>query len=102
MRTISWIPREKFIATMEEMNTALDMAMANKTAKVLVITGKGVQGDGVLRRRVPDWLGAAHLSQIVAGISDQSIITQTANQCVITTAAAQRIVAVTTIQRDRS
>jgi cyclohexa-1,5-dienecarbonyl-CoA hydratase len=29
------------IATMEEMNTALDMAMANRTAKVLVITGNG-------------------------------------------------------------
>jgi cyclohexa-1,5-dienecarbonyl-CoA hydratase len=29
------------IATMEEMNTALDMAMDNKTAKVLVITGNG-------------------------------------------------------------
>lgn len=37
---------------------------------VLVITGKGVQGDGVLRRRVPDWLGAAHLAHIVAGISE--------------------------------
>jgi DNA-nicking Smr family endonuclease len=37
---------------------------------VLVITGKGVQGDGVLKRRAPDWLGAAHLSHIVAGISD--------------------------------
>jgi cyclohexa-1,5-dienecarbonyl-CoA hydratase len=29
------------IATMEEMNTALDLAMDNKTAKVLVITGNG-------------------------------------------------------------
>lgn len=37
---------------------------------VLVITGKGVQGDGVLRRRVPEWLGAPHLSHIVAGISE--------------------------------
>jgi DNA-nicking Smr family endonuclease len=37
---------------------------------VLVITGKGVQGDGVLKRRVPDWLGAAELSHIVAGISE--------------------------------
>ncbi|RAK57323.1 Smr/MutS family protein [Phenylobacterium deserti] len=37
---------------------------------VLVITGKGVQGDGVLRRRAPEWLGAAHLSHIVAGISE--------------------------------
>ena len=37
---------------------------------VLVITGKGVQGDGILRRRVPDWLGAPHLVHIVAGISE--------------------------------
>lgn len=37
---------------------------------VLVITGKGVQGDGVLKRRAPDWLGAAHLSHIVAGLSE--------------------------------
>ena len=37
---------------------------------VLVITGKGVQGDGVLRKRAPDWLGAPHLSHIVAGISE--------------------------------
>ena len=37
---------------------------------VLVITGKGVQGDGVLKKRAPDWLGAAHLSHIVAGLSD--------------------------------
>jgi DNA-nicking Smr family endonuclease len=37
---------------------------------VLVITGKGVQGDGVLRRRAPDWLGAPHLAHVVAGISE--------------------------------
>lgn len=37
---------------------------------VLVITGKGVQGDGVLRRRAPEWLGAPHLAHMVAGISD--------------------------------
>jgi DNA-nicking Smr family endonuclease len=37
---------------------------------VLVITGKGVQGDGVLKKRVPEWLGAPHLAHIVAGISD--------------------------------
>ena len=36
---------------------------------VLIITGKGVQGDGVLRRRVPEWLAAPHLTPIVAGIS---------------------------------
>ena len=37
---------------------------------VLVITGKGVQGDGVLKRRAPEWLAAPHLAHIVAGISD--------------------------------
>ena len=37
---------------------------------VLVITGKGVQGDGILKKRAPDWLGAAHLSHIVAGLSE--------------------------------
>ena len=37
---------------------------------MLVITGKGVQGDGVLRRRAPEWLGAAAMAHIVAGISE--------------------------------
>ena len=37
---------------------------------VLVITGKGVQGDGVLKRRTPEWLAAPHLAHMVAGISD--------------------------------
>jgi len=37
---------------------------------VLVITGKGVQGDGVLKRRTPEWLAAPHLAHVVAGISD--------------------------------
>jgi DNA-nicking Smr family endonuclease len=37
---------------------------------VLVITGKGVQGDGVLRRATPEWLAAPHLAHIVAGVSE--------------------------------
>jgi len=37
---------------------------------VLVITGKGVQGDGILRRRAPEWLAAPHLAPIVAGVSE--------------------------------
>ena len=36
---------------------------------VLVITGKGVQGDGILRRRAPEWLAASHLTHVVAGVS---------------------------------
>lgn len=37
---------------------------------VLVITGKGTRGDGVLRRHAPEWLAAAHLREVVAGISE--------------------------------
>jgi DNA-nicking Smr family endonuclease len=37
---------------------------------VLVITGKGLSGDGVLKRRTPEWLAAPHLAPIVAGISE--------------------------------
>jgi DNA-nicking Smr family endonuclease len=36
---------------------------------VLVITGKGMLGDGVLRRRVPEWLAEAPVRAIVAGLS---------------------------------
>ncbi|WP_374534870.1 Smr/MutS family protein [Phenylobacterium sp.] len=37
---------------------------------VLVITGKGTRGDGVLRRRAPEWLGGPALRGVVAGISE--------------------------------
>lgn len=37
---------------------------------VLVITGKGVRGDGVLRRMTPEWLADARLRHAVAGISE--------------------------------
>jgi DNA-nicking Smr family endonuclease len=37
---------------------------------VLVITGKGVSGDGVLRRRVPDWLAESPIREHVAGVSE--------------------------------
>jgi len=37
---------------------------------VLVITGKGVGGDGVLRRRVPDWLAEPPIRAHVAGVSE--------------------------------
>jgi DNA-nicking Smr family endonuclease len=37
---------------------------------VLVITGKGAQGDGILRRRVPDWLAEPPLRARVAGLSE--------------------------------
>jgi DNA-nicking Smr family endonuclease len=37
---------------------------------VLVITGKGILGDGILRRRAPDWLAEPPLRPIVAGWSE--------------------------------
>jgi len=37
--------------------------------EVLVITGKGTQGDGVLRRFTPEWLAAQPLREMVAGVS---------------------------------
>lgn len=37
---------------------------------VLVITGKGSRGEGVLRRRVPEWLAAPYLREVVAGLSE--------------------------------
>lgn len=36
---------------------------------VLVITGKGSRGEGVLRRYAPEWLAAPALRGIVAGVS---------------------------------
>ena len=37
---------------------------------VLVVTGKGARGEGVLRRRTPEWLADPALKDIVAGISE--------------------------------
>jgi DNA-nicking Smr family endonuclease len=36
----------------------------------LVITGKGVGGDGVLRRRAPEWLADPPIRQHIAGVSE--------------------------------
>jgi DNA-nicking Smr family endonuclease len=45
-------------------------AQADGARAVLVITGKGFQGDGVLRRRAPEWLAEAALRGVVAGVSE--------------------------------
>jgi DNA-nicking Smr family endonuclease len=37
---------------------------------VLVITGKGLQGDGVLRRMTPEWLADRALRGVVSGVSE--------------------------------
>lgn len=36
----------------------------------VVITGCGVQGDGVLKRRTPEWLAEPHLRDVVAGVAE--------------------------------
>ena len=45
-------------------------AHAEGRRTVLVITGKDSLGDGVLRRRVPDWLSEPPLRALVAGLSE--------------------------------
>jgi DNA-nicking Smr family endonuclease len=37
---------------------------------VLVITGKGSRGDGVLRRMTPEWLAGPELRDLVSGVSE--------------------------------
>lgn len=37
---------------------------------VVVITGKGLRGDGVLRRMTPEWLAGPRLKEAVAGVSE--------------------------------
>lgn len=44
-------------------------AQARGCRAVLVITGQGRTGDGVLRRRAPEWLAGPALRAIVAGVS---------------------------------
>ena len=52
------------------MEAFLRRAWEEGYRSVLIITGKGSRGDGVLRRAAPEWLAAAHLRPIVAGVSE--------------------------------
>ena len=51
------------------LESFLRRAHAEGHRAALVITGKGVQGDGVLKRRAPEWLSDPGLRGIVAGFS---------------------------------
>jgi DNA-nicking Smr family endonuclease len=51
-------------------------AQAREARMVLVITGKGVRGDGergVLKRQVPQWLGLPEFRALVVGFEDAHI-----------------------------
>jgi len=61
------LTQDRARATLERF---LNRAWDEGFRAVLVITGKGVQGDGILKRAAPEWLAAPHLAHIVAGISD--------------------------------
>jgi DNA-nicking Smr family endonuclease len=45
-------------------------AQADGQRAAVVVTGRGVQGDGLLRRRAPEWLAEAHLRDVVAGVAE--------------------------------
>jgi DNA-nicking Smr family endonuclease len=52
------------------LNAFLRRAQDEGWRAVLVITGKGTRGDGVLRRLAPEWLAAPGLRDLVAGVSE--------------------------------
>jgi DNA-nicking Smr family endonuclease len=58
----------------DEARTALaafiDQASHEGWRAVLVITGKGPLGEGVLRRRLPDWLAEPPIRGLIAGVSE--------------------------------
>jgi len=73
--------RDELAATIDLHGLDQDRARAALTAfllrgfaehrrTILVVTGKGALGDGVLRRRVPEWLAEPPLRQVVAGLSE--------------------------------
>jgi DNA-nicking Smr family endonuclease len=52
----------------DRLKAFLMRAQDNGLRAVLVITGKGVSGDGIIRRRAPDWLADPALRHVVAGV----------------------------------
>lgn len=60
--------------THDVARTALGLFLTNAWNEgrraVLVITGKGRYGEGVLRRQLPEWLATGNLRVMVAGLSE--------------------------------
>jgi DNA-nicking Smr family endonuclease len=57
------------IAAEARLKAFVQQAWANDYRAVLVITGKGVAENGLLKRMTPEWLADPALSHIIAGIS---------------------------------
>ena len=53
----------------DRLKAFLRSAWAQGLRAVLVVTGKGSTGDGVIRRHAPEWLAARELRDVVAGVS---------------------------------
>ncbi|MBL4893159.1 MAG: Smr/MutS family protein [Rhizobiaceae bacterium] len=51
---------------------AIENAWTNHKRIILVITGKGVAGEGILRQAVPHWLNEPEFRMMVSGISEAS------------------------------
>ena len=56
-------------AALAALRGFLQRAQSRGARAVLVITGAGRGGEGVLKRRLPDWLNAPDLRAIVAGFA---------------------------------
>jgi DNA-nicking Smr family endonuclease len=56
-------------AAEDRLKAFLATAQALGHRAVLVITGKGVSGEGIIRRRARDWLADPALAGVVAGVS---------------------------------
>lgn len=60
--------------TQDEARAALSdfllRAQTQGRREALVVTGRGAMGDGVLKRRAPEWLSEPHLREVVAGVAD--------------------------------
>jgi DNA-nicking Smr family endonuclease len=52
------------------LNEFLLRAQAQGRREALVVTGRGAMGDGVLRRRAPEWLAEPQLRDVVAGVAE--------------------------------
>jgi len=57
------------IAAEARLKSFVEQAYENDYRAVLVITGKGLAENGILKRNAPEWLADPKLGHIVAGIS---------------------------------